>query len=483
VTHWRALLREASQLRAAGRIPEAIAAYREVLAANPDLPDSWFNLAWLHRQSRAFEDALASYQRALDLGIDRPEEVHVNRAAILSEYLHRPREAERELRAALGINPRYVQALVNLGNVHEDFGEREPARSLYAKVLEIEPDNTLPLARLTTASLSPDLDRALEAKLRESIARPGATATQRAGLGFALAALLDAAGEHEQAFEAATAANVASRAAGGSRAVYDRAAQERFIDRLIEGFARPVDPGGTESGPVFICGMFRSGSTLIEQILTGHSKVTPAGELDLLPAIVAAISGYPESAAQADEATVERWRQFYLVGLPATAAQGRIVTDKRPDNFLHIGLIKTLFPAARVIHTRRDPLDNLLSLHFLHLDASMAYALDLEDAAHWYGQHERLMAHWRSLYPDDIVTVDYDALVADPEPVLRDLLEFLGLDWEESCLDFHRAERAVRTASVWQVREPLYRRSSGRWRNYARQLEPARAMLGERPKQ
>ena len=151
--------------------------------------------------------------------------------------------------------------------------------------------------------------------------------------------------------------------------------------------------------------------------------------------------------------------------------EAEIVTDKRPDNFLHIGLIKTLFPEARIVHTVRQPLDNILSVYFLHLDPAMGYALDLDDAAHWYGQYRRLMAHWKSLYPNDIHDLDYDGFVADPKPSLAALLDFLGLEWEEACLEFHEAGNAVRTASAWQVREPLYRRSSGRWRNYERHLQ------------
>jgi hypothetical protein len=154
-----------------------------------------------------------------------------------------------------------------------------------------------------------------------------------------------------------------------------------------------------------------------------------------------------------------------------------LLTDKRPDNFLHIGLIKRLYPNAKIIHTRRHPLDNLLSLYFLHLDPGMAYALDLDDAAHWHGKYERLMAHWTALYPDDIFDVDYDELVQDPKPVIDKLLGFLGLDWEEGLLDFHRGTAAVKTASVWQVRQPLHARSSGRWRNYRAQLDPIAEVL------
>jgi tetratricopeptide (TPR) repeat protein len=472
------LLRDASQLRAAGRIPEAIAAYRDALSANPDLPDSWFNLGWLQRQVRAFESALDSYQRALDLGIAKPEEVHVNRAAILSECLHRPRDAQRELRAALGKNPDYTPALVNLGNLHEDLGEAEEARAAYRRALQIDPGATLPLARLAACSLSSELDSELAARLRARIDEPSATNTQRAGLGFALAAMLDAAGEYDQAFAAVAAANDASRAAAGSKGVYDRANQEQFVDRLIATFDRPPSDAEAGPSPVFICGMYRSGSTLVEQILAGHSGVVAGGELDLVPALVASVAGYPEPFASADAAVFARAREFYLAGLPE-APGAKLVTDKRPDNFLHLGLIKSMFPAAKIIHTARNPLDNLLSLYFLHLDASSSYALDLADAAHWYGQYQRLMRHWAGLYGDDMLEVDYDALVRDPEPAVKEITRFLGLEWEDSLLDFARTDRAVKTASVWQVREPLYTRSSGRWRNYETHLQPLRSALAE----
>jgi tetratricopeptide (TPR) repeat protein len=473
--NWRTLLREASQLRAAGRIPEAILAYRQLLVANPELADSWFNLGWLERQARQFEESLQSYQQAIEAGVAQPEAAHLNRAAIYSEYLHRPRDAQRELEAALAKNPAYVQALINLGNLHEDLGERAEAQAAYSRALEVDPANTMALAKLATASLSATLDRELEARLRGFIERPDSTSTQRAGLGFALSAMLDAAGEYDAAFDAVTAANASSRAASGSTGRYDRAAQEAFTNRLMATFACPVHASGDEPAPVFICGMYRSGSTLIEQILAGHSQVTATGELDLIPAIVASIPGYPERIASADPAIIAELSDFYRRGLPVGA--GPVITDKRPDNFLHIGLIKTLFPRAKIVHTVRNPLDNLLSLYFLHLDPRMAYALDLEDAAHWYGQYQRLMAHWRSLYGDDIFEVDYDALVKQPEPIVRDLLAFLGLDWDPQILDFNRTDRAVKTASVWQVREPLYARSSGRWRNYEKHLEPLRKAL------
>jgi Sulfotransferase family len=174
---------------------------------------------------------------------------------------------------------------------------------------------------------------------------------------------------------------------------------------------------------------------------------------------------------------LDRLRRTYIHRVRAIHPDADIVTDKRPDNFLHIGLIKTLFPEAKIVHTVRDPADNILSIWFLHLDPGMTHGFELDDVAHWYGQYRRLMAHWKSLYPDDIFDLDYDGLVAEPEPTIAALLSFCGLEWQDHCLAFHRATNAVRTASAWQVREPLYRRASGRWRNYAAHLAGLREKL------
>jgi tetratricopeptide (TPR) repeat protein len=465
---WQQLLGVASQLRRAGRIDEAIAAYKRLLALKPDLADSWYNLAWLERQARQFDDALRSYRKALDLNVAEPEEVHLNRAVIYSDHLHQPEEAARELEAALTKNVVYVPALLNLGNLREDLGNHEGAHEAYARALAADPDNRLALARLAGVSDSQEARPALVERLRAALRSPGASASEQADLGFALAGMLDAAGEYEQAFEAARAANLASRTATGAR--YDRARAEQFVDQLIAVFDSPAPIAAAHASPLFICGMFRSGSTLIEQILGSHSHVLPAGELDFIPQLAARIRGYPQSVAMASKEAIESWREFYLRSLSVKPERNILVTDKRPENFLHIGLIKTIFPSAKIVHTRRNRLDNLLSLYFLHLDPAMAYALDLEDAAHWYGQYRRLMVHWATLYPGDILDVDYDELVHEPNPALERLLGFLKLDWEDGLLNFHRTGLPIKTASVWQVRQPLHARSSGRWRNYSEQL-------------
>jgi hypothetical protein len=225
--------------------------------------------------------------------------------------------------------------------------------------------------------------------------------------------------------------------------------------------------------------MFRSGSTLVERVLEGHPRVSAGGELPFLPALVQrALQPFPESVQKRSAEDFAQIASAYAQSVAGVFANADIVTDKRPDNFLLIGLIKTLYPDAKFVHSVREALDNCLSIFFLHLDQSLAYALDLEDIGHYYRQYQRLMAHWKQCYRDDIFDFDYDAFVEAPEATLRGLLKFLNLEWDESLLRLDQRSSAVKTASVWQVREGVYQRSSGRWRNYASQLGPLRAALG-----
>ena len=473
-----ALMALASRLRAAGRAEEAAEAYRRLLAIRPDLPDSWFNLALMERQAGRFAAALAAYDEAVRRGVSGPEEAWLNRGVIHADDLGRPDLALQDLEAALAIAPDWLPALLNLGNLHEDMGRREAAAQAYAQVLAVAPGHPVAMARAAGLARLTGPDDPVIAALRSAVSRPGLDVADRAELGFALGRALDQVGAWDDAFAAYAAANAASRAIDPEGARYDRAAHERFIDSLIAAFPEPAAPvADAGAPPVFICGLFRSGSTLVEQIMAGHSRVTGGGELGLVPGLARAVAGYPQALAGAGPEVFGQLRDLYLGGLKTARPQADVVTDKRPDNFLHIGLIKAMFPSARIVHTVREPLDVILSNWFLHLDRSMGHALDLGDLAHWHGQYVRLMRHWKTLYPD-ILDLDYDALVVEPRPAIEGVLAYCGLDWEAAVLDFHKAAAPVRTASVWQVREPLYRRSSGRWRNYERHLDGVRAALG-----
>jgi Tfp pilus assembly protein PilF len=509
-----AMVHEALLLDRQGRIPEAIAAYRRVLAHSPAPADCWYRLAVLQRKTKQFAAALVSYQQALDQGVRKPEEVHLNRGVIYTDDLRQHDAAERELLAALTLNPSYVPALLNLANLHEDLGRREPALAAYEQILALEPTCLEALARYANLKTFADPEDAVIGRLQHALAAPGTGAAERASLGFALGRALDACGAYRAAFAAYSRANRDSRScAPPGTGRYDRALADRVVDALIGSFptarsdglhgssapstAAPVTAAsGTAvsataaSGPValgaalprvaaprpiFVCGMFRSGSTLVEQMLAGHPRVTAGGELDLLPPIAQEIlAPSPESiAVPRPPALAAR----YLDTLSALFPAAEFVTDKRPDNFLYIGVIKQLFPEAKIVHTVRDPLDNCLSIFFLHLDQRMSYALDLMDIGHHYREYRRLMAHWKALYGADILDVSYDALVREPKPAAEQLLGFLGLDWDPRCLTVPPTGRAIKTASVWQVREPLYQRSSGRARHYACDLDELRGYL------
>jgi tetratricopeptide (TPR) repeat protein len=475
----RQLLEQASQLREAGRYAEAEAAYESVLALDANQPTCWYNLGFVQRQQGRFEEALASYEEALKRGVNDPEEVHLNRAVIYADHLRREDKAERELNAALARNRRYAPALFNLANLKEDRGHRADAMALYEQVLAIAPGAHEALARLAQIAPVKSAEDAMVRRVRAALASPQISPAARASLGFALGRMLDQAGAYDAAFDAYAEANRASRASAGGRARYDRAAEEQFIDDIIAA-SPAVGPSmrSEAHAPIFICGMFRSGSTLTEQVLAGHPRVTAGGELDLLPAMAREV-GFPAGLRDIGDETLQQLARRYRARLAELFPNADYVTDKRPDNFLYVGLIKRLFPDAKIVHTMRHPLDNVLSIYFLHLDHGMGYALDLMDAAHHYRQYRRLMAHWKHLYGADILDFDYDTFVREPRPAAERLLAFLGLEWTEECLAFHRRSNSVKTASVWQVREPLYKRASGRWRNYASQLEPVRDALAD----
>lgn len=491
------LLREASTLLRSGRRTEAMQTYRRLLSAQPGEADAWYNLGYLLKAEGRYEEALAAYGQALAHGVGQPQQTHLNRAVIYSDCLRQEAEAERELHAALALDARFAPALLNLGNLHEERGEREKAIDCYEQILSEPTDDRSrnrdirleALARM--AHLRPPVsasDPALD-RLRQAAFATSAHEDVRANLLFALGRAYDALGLHDQAFDAFAGANRHARRTGPA---YDRTQSRRRTDALIAAFAsaqptQPVPPApvaGAGPAPLFICGMFRSGSTLVEQVLAAHPQVVAGGELAFLPRLVAGpLAPFPASMATPDpdrDAALARGYRAHLAQLFPHAGAATYISDKRPDNFLLVGLIKRLFPEARIIHTTRHPLDNGFSLFMQHLDPRIAsYANDLGDIGHYYGEYRRLMAHWKSLYGASIFDFDYDAFVKDPRPVLERLLGFLGLDWEERCLAFHDLRNTVKTASYWQVRRPLYGEASGRWRAYEAHLEPLRRELRE----
>lgn len=488
------LLLQARTLQRQGHDAEAIETFREWLEVNPDNGEVWYELGYLLKHSGLYQEALDAFGQALVHHVKRPEEVHLNRGVLYADHFRRDAEAEHELRAALTINPDYVPALLNLGNLHEERGEREEALACYEHVLAgpeaADPEhNQLRFEGLArSAQLRPpaSLDDPLLERLRQA-AETQPNKVVRADLLFALGHSYDRLAAYDLAFDAFAKANRWLLRYAGRR--YDHDSSARLTDALITAFPQ-ADASGAEAetdappGPLFVCGMFRSGSTLIEQVLAAHPQVTAGGELNYLRRLASIeLAPFPQSMITPDparNASLAAGYRAHLTKLFPAAGQSTYITDKRPDNFLLIGLIKRLFPRSKIVHTLRHPLDTGLSVFSHHLQPQVAsYSCDLADIGHYYGEYQRLMGHWKRIYSDSIFDFDYDAFVHDPEPVLRRLLDFLGLPWDQNCLDFHRRRSTVKTASYWQIRQPLHKGASGRWRNYAQHLESMRRELAK----
>ncbi len=460
-------------LEHAGRVDEALTLYRQALDGQPECTDTRYNLARLLNRAGRAEEALAEYRACLAQGIGRPEEVHSNIGIILGD-LHRPAEARAAFEAALACNPAHLPALFNLALLEEEEGAWPAARALYERILAREPAHPGALTHLAQGERVTDPVAPLIRQMKRALRREGVSSLEAEELMYALGKTYDDCAHYDQAFDWYRQANTLSRRRVGP---YDPAQQERVVDELIAlcdarwlGGIEPV----SQDPHIFICGMFRCGSTLVEQMLAAHPQVTAGGEIDWFQR---EIKPFPEALLEADGARLQAWGRGYHEHIARSFPGSAHVTNKRPDNFLCLGLLAALFPAARFVNSLRDPLDNCLALYFQPLAAAQAYANEPGHAAHYYRQYRRLMDHWRGLFGERIHSLQYETLVAEPRETIAGLLSFLALDWEEGCLAFHGGRNRVRTASVHQVREPLYSRSVGRWRHYDRQLAGLRATL------
>ncbi len=455
-----------------GRTDAAIRCYRRLLARQPALAVAHFNLALLYKKEKRYAEALAAYKEANRLGIENAQEVYSN-IGVLHAELRNVDKAVEMYERALHVDSQYVPALFNLAGLFEETGERDRAIALYQRVLTIDPEHAESKSRLVYAQRIERQDDPLIDLVREAAETSTGDALAREGLYFALGKALDDVSQFDDAFAAYRTANEIGRQRNPP---YDLIAAEHAVDELIRAFDSAwLASVETESdaSPIFICGMHRSGSTLVEQLLAGHPAVTAGGELDFLPWLLARrLTPFPARLATASRADLVDFGDAYLSLIDDLFPAAENITDKRPDNFLHLGLIRATFPAARIVYTRRNLRDNCLSIYFQQLGGNLSYATDLAQTAHYYRQHERLMAHWQACFGESLCTIDYDELVRSPENVLRRLLDFLGLDWDDRCLDFRHSKSQVKTASVWQVRDELHSRSSGRWRNYEVHLGP-----------
>lgn len=466
--------------REQGCLAEAEACYRRALAIKPDYAEAHNNLGNALRDQGRTSEAESSYRQAL-ASHDRYAEPHFNLGNILRNQ-QRLAEAEQSYRRALAIRPGYLMALNNLGLCLKKQGRVAEACASFEAALAIRPDFLQALCNLapfkTYAADDPQL-RALEEQQHQL---PGLPPAGRINYWFALGKMREDAGRHDDAFAAYAEGNRLQRV----RFPHDEAREAALVAHLQSVFhaglfaGRP-SPGHADRTPVFIVGMPRSGTSLIEQILASHPGIHGAGELTDLHDVVhsldtdgAPVRSYPgivatlsaEALRQLGDAYVERaWRH---------APHATHVTDKLPANFLHVGMIHRMLPHAKIIHAMRDPMDSCFSCYArLFEQGNLDFSYDLGSVGRYYVRYAELMRHWhRVLPPGTLLDLRYEDMVADTAGQARRLLDYLGLPWHDGCLDFHRNERVVRTASIAQVRKPVYRSSVARWKHFEAHLAP-----------
>jgi tetratricopeptide (TPR) repeat protein len=442
-------------------LEHALKAYENYLAHQPDSANAAFNYAWYLARDGQFETAIHMYRRALELGVEQPEEAHLNIANIYTDHLRDDEKARRELQQALAKNPRYVGAYHNLGNLEEQLGDRGQAAAHFEKCLEIDLGNEPALARLADTHRFVKEADPLLARLISA-----ARTSNNSDLHFALGAAFNQLADFELAWSHFSKANALDRKV---LPPYRPEQTETDFSQIMmqcssEWLARFRD---ASHEPVFICGMFRTGSTLLEQVLAAHPSFTAGGESEFIPRLVLReFHDYPDGLDETTSGELRSWRESHASHLSRFTGGSSRFTDKRPDNFLYIGLIKAILPSAKIVVTERDWRDVALSIFSTRLGAAQNYSTRLEYIRHYIGQQEQLVDHWESILGGDLIRVRYENLVRQPRETVGNLLDALGEGWDERCLSFDKLDNAVKTASVWQIREPFHSRSIGRWKNY-----------------
>ena len=477
-----AVVNRAIALNGQRRFAEAEIAYRSALALQPNRADLLSDLGRILTELGRVDEAIARHQRAVELAPDSAIAHYLYAQALV--YADDPYAAETSCRRAVSLDPNFAPAWSDLGQTLVALGRFDEAQSCFRRALELDPDLPHAYAGLALIGQQADSDAQLR-RLRTLVGSSDRPLLTRIDAGFALGMLLDNADRFDEAFPCFAEANARlGQLLAASGEAFDRASFRQQVNSLIAACTpelySAIDGDGTPSeAPVFIVGMPRSGTSLVEQIAATHSHVTSAGELKNIGRIVEAVQahGQGRQMEELEPDLARRLADDYVEYLRNRGRGAARIVNKMPDNIFHLGLIGVLFPAARVIFTRRDARDTCLSCYFRRFGDAVAWSCNLVDCGMRALEVERLADHWRRVLPLRMLTVDYERLVADLEGESRRLIEFLGLDWEPACLEFYKTERPVLSASGWQVRQPLSSRSIGRWRHYERHLGPLLAVL------
>lgn len=470
----------AAVLRDQAIIVDAERHFREAIRLRPGMVKAHDALGQMYLSVGYLDRAFSVYQAAIILHPDESD-LHFQLAAVLTS-MGRNEEAKKSLQRVLELSPGNPQVIARQVKVLERTGDVAEAYDLLRPLLECEePDVDVVLAYAVLAKHLGHQSQVRE--LLESVLSRQMPVEQCKSVHFALGKLCDEGKDYEQAFAHWQSAN------NLARQKHDPKKNAQMFADLKTAFSAENcsrRPRATNQSalPVFIVGMPRSGTSLVEQILASHPEVHGAGELNDISDLInrlasqAGWQAYLRSLDVIKAEQVDELAQSHLINLAAFSPQSSRVTDKMPHNFRNLGMIDMLFPGARVIHCLRDPVDTCLSIYSLPFTANHAYASDLVQLGMYYRQYQDLMAHWKKVLRIPILEVQYEEIVANQEEMSRKMIEFCGLAWDARCLRFHETKRVVITPSCDQVRQPIYKKSVARWKNYERHLGPLIAALG-----
>jgi tetratricopeptide (TPR) repeat protein len=485
-----ALYNRGNTLHALQRFAEALASYDRALALRPDHAEALSNRGNALHELKRFDEALASYDRALAVRPDYAEALY-NRGNTLHERGDL-RAALAHFRRALSLKPDLADAYNNMGNVLEELGQLREAQSAYLEGLRLDSDSVVAYVNLGAVKTFKPGDAHLAAMEALAAKTEGLSKTDRMQLDFALGKAYADLNDNSRSFQHLLAGNAAKRAS----ICYDETAALALFDRIEAVFTPELIAAKSRGGypsalPIFVLGMPRSGSTLVEQIIASHPAVHGAGELHLLSDVVRTVRDpdgksvpYPELTLSLDRAALHEIGARYSAMLRELAAShgaptAERITNKMPSNYYFAGLIRLALPNAKIIHTVRDPLDTCMSCFSRLFTEEQNYTYDLGELGRYYRRCERLMAHWRRVLPvGSILDVRYEDVVDALETQARRIIGYCALPWDDRCLSFHETDRPVRTASATQVRQPIYKSAIGRWRVYEEHIEPLLKGLG-----
>jgi tetratricopeptide (TPR) repeat protein len=472
-------------LLALNRAGEAIGRYLRAIAVRPGFAEAYNNIGCALQKLERFKEAIAYHERALAIKPDYAE-AHTH----LGGALHRldlAEEASAHCRKSIALNPNYADAHYGLAIALEALGRSDEARGAFERAAQLGPRRAqfhLALALSGRFSAGDPRLAPIEALMRD---QASLSDEDRAALHFALGKAFADLEQHEPSFRHFLEGNALKRRQTG----YDEAATLRFFERIKAVFTSELMQerrgGGDPSHiPVFVVGMPRSGTTLIEQILASHSKVFGAGELEEFGKAVFSLGQakgasvtFPEIVPSLSADELRQLGASYLNVVRAAAGPAERIVDKLPLNFTLVGLIHLAFPNARIIYARRDPIDTCVSCFSTLFGGDQPHTYDLGELGRYHRAFEALMQHWRRVLPEGVLLeVQYENVVEDLEGQARRMVRYCGLEWEEACQAFHKTRRSIQTASVAQVRQPIYRSSVGRWRPYKHLLQPLLQALG-----